>query len=86
MDPLDARTLAFRWLADRRGTTADAWAAMRKRLGFRTAGRVRPTFADALDLATVLVHDDAMFAAQVRRDLARVSANVVRQRGRRIAA
>jgi hypothetical protein len=86
MDPLAARTLAFRWLADRRGTTADAWALMRRRLGFRSGGRVRPTFADALDLATVLVLDDAMFAAQVRRDLSRVSANVVRLRGRRIAA
>lgn len=86
MDTLSARALAFRWLADRRGTTADAWALMRRRLGFRTAGRVRPTFADVLDLAAVLVLDDALFAASVERDLApSSSANVVRLRGRRAA-
>jgi hypothetical protein len=81
-DPIAARALAFRWLADRRGTTADAWALMRRRLGFRTAGRVRPTFADVLDMATVLLIDDATFVATVRRDLAprAAPANAVRQR------
>jgi hypothetical protein len=86
VDAIEARALAFRWLADRRGTTADAWALMRRRLGFRTAGRVRPTFADVLDLATILLLDDALFAAAVGRDLARSpSANVVRLRDRRAA-
>jgi hypothetical protein len=80
-DPIEARALAFRWLVDRRGTAAEAWALMRRRLGFRTAGRVRPTFADVLDLATVLLVDDALFAAAVRRAVTpKPSANAVRRR------
>lgn len=67
MDALDARYLAYRFMVTTDRRAGEVFDLCRRVLGFRGRSRHRVVWSDALDLLTVLIMDNGIFAAGIRR-------------------
>ncbi len=67
MDNLDARILAFQFMASTHQRADAVFAMCRRVLGFRGRQRSRVVWSDAYELLAVLIADSETFAASIRR-------------------
>lgn len=70
MDDAAARMLAFRFMVSTDQRADAVFARCRRVLGFRGRQRCRVVWADAYELMAVLIAENPLFAARIRRQVA----------------